>query len=439
MNHLILFLALAGLAVAGPQTEPAGTEAAPAPPPPPRLGELTGTNVHVRSGPGTNYYSVTRLSAPQHVVVVGEVFSWYAIRPPDGCFSLVEQRFVDLDGASGGVINGNRVWVTAGSELSGEHYAKQVQLERGAPVTILGQMGDYYKIAPPEGATLYIARDYVRILNEPVSGADLSVPPAGAESGAAEGPLAEGEAASSADAADGAGDDAGDPAATGAPSGLPAGDSAAASGQAAPADPGPRIDYNKELDQIEADLDIEMAKDPLERNLAPYIERFRKVAAQSQDLSSKQYAQSRVEQLESVSGHADALRQLRELRSQVEADRARLVRERANIKPQPVQLARDYDVRGLFLKSFAYDNPVGYRRYRIIDPADDSRRTIAYVEIDPQSGIDGETFVGRHVGVRAQGQRLLEGAVDPLIVYTAAEIVILEAASDAAAPSEVKP
>ena len=91
-------------------------------------------------------------------------------------------------------------------------------------------------------------------------------------------------------------------------------------------------------------------------------------------------------------------------------------------------MTREFDVRGKFIISAAYSNPVGVRRYRLVDP--DSRgmipRTIAYVEIDPQSEIDPLEFVGRYVGVRARSRHLLESTVDRMLVYIAAEIVILE-------------
>ena len=71
-------------------------------------------------------------------------------------------------------------------------------------------------------------------------------------------------------------------------------------------------------------------------------------------------------------------------------------------------------------------------RYRIVDPDSQGQipRTLAYVEIDPQSEIEPAAFLGRFVGVRARGEHLLEGSVDPMVIYTAAEIVILEEVPD---------
>ena len=58
-------------------------------------GEISGTNVYVRSGPGVNYYPSTKLNAGDRVVVQGEQYSWYEIVPPPKCFSYIDMAMVE--------------------------------------------------------------------------------------------------------------------------------------------------------------------------------------------------------------------------------------------------------------------------------------------------------------------------------------------------------
>ena len=51
----------------------------------PYLAEITGDNVNIRSGPGTNYYRCGKLGAGDRVKVVGSQFSWSRIVPPIVC------------------------------------------------------------------------------------------------------------------------------------------------------------------------------------------------------------------------------------------------------------------------------------------------------------------------------------------------------------------
>lgn len=128
------------------------------------IGEVTGTSsqVHVRSGPSTNFYPVLRLSPGDRVNVVGEESGWYAIEPPPGCFSLISKHYVDVGANGEGVVNGNAVRVRAGSDLDEHRYAVQCKLDKGATVKILGEEDEgFLKIAAPPGARLWIHGDYV--------------------------------------------------------------------------------------------------------------------------------------------------------------------------------------------------------------------------------------------------------------------------------------
>lgn len=125
--------------------------------------EVSADALMVRSGPSRNYYPVTKLSAGDRVQVVGEESGWYAVIPPDDCFSLISRDYVDVEtGGRTGVVNGNAVRVRAGSRLDPKKYAVQQKLSRGVEVEILGEDGEgYYKIVPPQGAVLWLHGDFV--------------------------------------------------------------------------------------------------------------------------------------------------------------------------------------------------------------------------------------------------------------------------------------
>src|SRR5262245_17695528 len=75
-------------------------------------GEVTGTNVYVRSGAGSNYYPTAKVGPGTRVLVTGERFGWYQIVPPAGSFSYIDTTMVDRQpGAKAGTVNQDRVYV----------------------------------------------------------------------------------------------------------------------------------------------------------------------------------------------------------------------------------------------------------------------------------------------------------------------------------------
>ncbi|MDO8301837.1 MAG: SH3 domain-containing protein [Sedimentisphaerales bacterium] len=132
----------------------------------PYMGEVTGADVYVRSGPGTNYYRCGKLNAAEKVEVVGSENSWSKIVPPAGSFSWISKQYVSLDANNPGQgrVNGDDVRVRAGSEFVEPIHSTSLQakLNKGAKVQLLGEeKDDYYKIAPPEGAYLWVSSEYL--------------------------------------------------------------------------------------------------------------------------------------------------------------------------------------------------------------------------------------------------------------------------------------
>jgi uncharacterized protein YraI len=154
------------MAVAGPIASLREPNA-PATPVGPYVAEVTGDDVLVRSGPGTNFYQCGKLYRGDRVQVVNTQQGWSCIVPPPGCFSWIGMQYVsiNLDNPTMGIITGNDVRIYAGSDYVEPMHStsEQVRLARGSNVKLLGEeKDDYYKIAPPQGAYLWISSEYLR-------------------------------------------------------------------------------------------------------------------------------------------------------------------------------------------------------------------------------------------------------------------------------------
>jgi len=132
----------------------------------PYVAEITGDNVYVRSGSGTNHYNCGKTNKGDKVKVVSRQFSWSCIVPPPGSFSWIYVPYVSIDPDSQGtgIVTGDGVRVYAGSDLVKPiHSILQLKLNRGEKVRLLGEQKDnYYKIAPPSGAYLWVSTKFTR-------------------------------------------------------------------------------------------------------------------------------------------------------------------------------------------------------------------------------------------------------------------------------------
>ena len=135
----------------------------------PFLAEITGDDVYVRSGPGTQYYNCGKVRKDDKVKVVGNKFSWLQIVAPAGSYSWISKQYVQIDpqNNTSGTVIGEAVRVYAGSdEVQPMHSTSmQVKLNKGDKVTIVGEEKDgYCKIAPPEGAYLWVSSQHAKPL-----------------------------------------------------------------------------------------------------------------------------------------------------------------------------------------------------------------------------------------------------------------------------------
>jgi len=133
----------------------------------PYMAEITGDDVYVRSGPGTNFYDCGKLNKGDKVKVVDRQFSWVRIVPPPGSFSWISMQYVniDTDNPAVGTVTGDRVRVYAGSDDRRPLYSPTLQgrLDKGDKVNLLGeQIDDYYKIAPLSFSYLWVSANFTK-------------------------------------------------------------------------------------------------------------------------------------------------------------------------------------------------------------------------------------------------------------------------------------
>lgn len=150
-----------------PQAAAAGTSPDAVQPDFPYFAEITGDNVYIRSGPGTNYYRCGKLSQGYIVKIVSATNVWSRILPPEGFFSWISKQYVTIDTSNPdmGVVTGDEVRVYAGSQYYEPIHSDRIQvhLNRGDKVMLLGEeMGDYYKIVPPSGAFFWVSTQYTK-------------------------------------------------------------------------------------------------------------------------------------------------------------------------------------------------------------------------------------------------------------------------------------
>lgn len=379
-------------------------------PPKPILGdaEVTANDVYVRSGASANHYPVCKLNAGDHVTVLGERGDWYEIKPPPGVFSYVSGDFVDTTDDKTGVINGNRVNIRAGSsiaEYASQKYAVQTQLSRGTTVTILERLPDgFLRIEPPAGATAWISRQFLGLVpNKKARPKEPGPQVTNAKSIPELAPVI----------------------------GTP---TQAKQPTAAPDDTDgketfhglPLTEHRSVLLAIDSDVRSELERPVLDRSFTALIDRYQTVAQQDQDDFAQRYAQRRIGQLTHMKKLADTVRTIRGLSDEVEVKRRRFIEERAKIGASLPPIAEGLEIQGELRVSALYPRSRNPQRYRLVRSSGDLERTIAYVEIPNDVSIDIDRYLGRYVGVRASARRLQAGGVDPVPIFLAQQLVLLQ-------------
>jgi uncharacterized protein YgiM (DUF1202 family) len=164
-----------GWQTAAPDATASGEQGSAQTQPFPYLAEITGTDVLIRTGAGIGYYDCGKFKKGDKIQVVGSQFTWSKIVPPPGCFSWISMQYVEIDpeDSSYGSVRGDNVRVYAGADNLRPTYStsRQVKLSKGDKVKLLGeQLDDYYKIAPPKGAYLWVSTKYTNKITPTIEG-----------------------------------------------------------------------------------------------------------------------------------------------------------------------------------------------------------------------------------------------------------------------------
>jgi len=340
-------------------------------------GELTGTNVYVRSNSRDSAYPCTKLSMPAQVTVVGHVPGWYKILPPPGVFSVISRQYVQADeAATSGTVTGDNVWVRAGGELRNEDFwSLQTQLNRGDKVQITGTVGEYYRIVPPAEAYFWISDRYVK----PVGAADTAASaPAAAQPSEAAPPAATTAPAS------------GPAPVAAAPTTHPAATTAPASQQQLAA-------AMERYQAAEADLRAEFQKPPEDRSYDPLIARFKAIDV-PQDSNLTPYIEYWISYLEMAKQRRVEAAEFRKVLSSAEArrreyDLKRTAIEVGKAQRQPVL----YSAKGVLQPSVIYTGGAAApKRYVLRNP--DTGAVEAYAQCTTGE-VRLESYAGQLVGV----------------------------------------
>lgn len=397
----------------------------------PFTGVVTGNDVNVRSGPDTNWYTVAKLMRDNRVQVVGEDNGWYQIVPPQGTFSLVSKDYVEKSGNKG-TITGDRVAIRAGSNLGDQENALQLLAGKGTEVTIIGQQGDWYKITPPDGAYVWIAKQFVKpsgaagapvAKEEPAKAAvsedtEEQVPPDEIEGGTIEETPAT-QPATGADKAQTSGKDVKNfggklttravvepqvPGLTrtsrttirtqGAPGTTKETTITSTTTEVNDASMGA---YGDKLFDIEKAFIEELKKPLKERNLQPFIEKLQPIADQKENPAAAAFAKNRIDAIKYQIEGQEGVTKLMEIHTEYKTQMSKVdVPQLKDYKESDISAA-PFQETGVLRPSLVFAGPLMPERYRLFDPC--RGRTIAYVEIAPDVQINISDYIGKNVAV----------------------------------------
>jgi uncharacterized protein YgiM (DUF1202 family) len=338
------------------------------------VGEVNATSVNVRSGPAESHYPTMRLNKGDKVIVVGQKFDWLKIQPPQGSFSYIAKIYVDRDGAgTSGTVSGNDVQIRAGSLLSPMNDAPQTKLSTGAKVQILGEQDEYYKIVPPEGAYLYIAKQFVAVVRQATTG-ETAPPPAVVPQPAATQPVE-------------------------------------ATTQPAPAAvPQASEDAELEFRRLEARHQQTEAQLLEDRPLTDLLKEYEQLGQKAASLSatSKRMVLIRVAELKALQQQQAELLQVKQAAADFQAKQAELQTQRQAIE-QRIKASEVVIYTALGQLQTSALQKDGQTLLRLIDPADG--QTLIYVH---STDAKNASLIGTFVGVRGEIAKDARLAVDVL-------------------------
>jgi hypothetical protein len=367
----------------------------------PQSAQITGTDVNIRSGPGTSYYRCGKLKAGDTVTVVDVLHNaWAKIVPPEGSYSWISKTYVELNPSNPkvGVLTGDDVRVWAGSDFVEplHSHSQQVKLYKGDLVELLGPAdldADYYKIKPPADAYLWLSMEYIKLLG-PLSARKSEEAPAPdtaeEKSPAAAAPAPVAPAAPVAPTPP--------PAKTPAPAPEPPAEAKSEVKPAAPAPPTVESLALQKCQQLNADIEAQLKKALPEQNYAPIKEALNKLMETPDIGRAEIYAKSLLARIASYELAGRIQKDLKTQDQALQEARARIAAAQQAQREQSVPVEAKYLFVGTLRPSNVYTGQIGPKRYLIMDK---NKRILCYLltrDSSIQAQCDG--LIGQIVGIK---------------------------------------
>ena len=363
---------------------------------------VTADRVHLRSRADQNSAAVAVVDRDAVLKGLSSEFGWHRVEPPKDVFSYVSATYIDqLDHEQGVVsVASGRLRVRVGSLVDDVDPARgevQTLLERGTPVRILGRDGDWLRIEPPDGVCVYVSSRLVEEIDADTA-ARLQAQAAGQ------------------------------------PEAVAAATQPTATQPAAPPNLGGQ--WGQRLVMIEAAIEAEGHKTPLEQSWPPIVSRLRAVVEQREEPTVARLAQGWIARLERRQADQAALQEARALVERDERAQKQFERELTQIHRarQDHASRMELTVRGELFEDASEDRPTDRPRYELHDPQ--GGRLLAYLEPAESTEINLAEFVGYYIGVRGKRESREALAVDVISVQ---EIVVLPRETPSSQPARQTP
>ena len=361
--------------------------------------------VNLRSRPDANSIVVARVERDTVLRAVDSQFGWHRLLPPEGVFSFVSAAHVERRGDSDGrvTVRSGTLRVRVGSlvqNVNPQDSEVQALLERGSPVRIVGEQGEWLKIVPPDGVFLYVSNEHVeRVSDEAAAKLHTALPASSQPSGARTAAQTQPAATRLAEQVD-------------------------LSGR-----------WGQNLLLVEADIGVEAAQPGLKQTWDELLARLRPISVQREELAVARLAGAWIAQLEERIADRDAVRAAEEILRRTDRERAQHEREIQRVEQLREQAATRpaFEARGVIRRSFAVGERDAKRWYKLQNPL--TQRVEVYLEIDAQSQLDPDKFLGQYVGVKGPRRFEKDLGADVVRVETIAILAPEKLATQPARPT----
>lgn len=374
----------------------------------PHIAEVIGTNVYIRSGPGTAYYFCGKISSPEKVTVVDQEHGWSKIIPPQGSFSWISKNYINIDPKNEliGTVTGDSVRVWAGSAYVEpmRSHSLQTKLNEGDQVKLTGEKkGDYYKILPPTGAHLWISSRHINYTGPVPEPKPIILPPKpqpatpeDLESVPELGPWAEFELEPE---------------------------------QAPVKPPAKKVPVGNqtlnECKNLAKKIDAELKKDIDQQNFKDIIEALTAIANNPQAGRARFYARYHLDKAERFDLALTANKQLKAQKAKL-AHLREQINERRSARIKNIPDPGRFIVTGELRSSNIYTSQTGRKRFMIVN---DAGKILCYAIPDESTtDINAEDFLYRKVGLLG---KVVSDPHNPVSLVTFTEIVELNDESGA--------